>query len=534
MTASNTTPPASMSAKELSELLAYLTPRERAELDALLTAQVAWEPFPASPQQMALESAADVTGIGGAAGGGKSDLLLGAAHTRHHRSIIFRRELAQLPGLIDRSMEMFTGFGRFKASPHPVWKLNDGRRIEFGGVEKETDVQKYQGRPHDLKAFDELTHFTEYQFRYLKGWNRTTRANQRCRVIAGFNPPTSAEGDWVIRYFGPWLDKRHPRPAANGELRWFAMLGGKEVEVRNGLPFWGREDGAEELIEPESRTFIRATIEDNPILLARGYKKTLQAFPDPLRSLYLKGAFDVAQLDHPWQVIPTAWVEAAQKRWTKRPRECVVRELTDIGVDVARGGADKTVYAPRCNEYIDELLVRPGRTTPDGKAVIRDVFDLLGQSCPKTVKVKIDAVGVGSSPVDLGRMFGVNVIAMFAGAKSGAFAKTGKLGFFNKRAEWIWRLREALDPASGQDIELPPGRSLLADLTAARYELVARGVKIEAKDEIRERIGRSPDEGEAVLYAFGEAQHVVIQGPMIFVGGQRDSMVPIEPDRRLM
>ena len=534
MTGSSTIPPDLASARELSELLAYLRPRERAELDALLTAQVDWEPFPGSPQQMALESTADVTGIGGAAGGGKTDCLLGAAHTRHHRSIIFRRELAQLAGLIDRSMEMFAGLGRFKSSPHPVWRLNDGRRIEFGGVEKETDVQKYQGRPHDGKFFDELTHFTEYQFRYLKGWNRTTKPNQRCRVIAGFNPPTSAEGDWVIRYFGPWLDKRHPRPAANGELRWFAMLGGKEVEVRNGIPFWWREDGAEELIEPESRTFIRATVEDNPILLARGYKKTLQAFPEPLRSLYLKGAFDVAQLDHPWQVIPTAWVEAAQKRWTKRPRERVVRELTDIGVDVARGGADKTVYAPRCNEYIDELLVRPGRTTPDGKAVVRDILTILGQGVPKMVKVKIDAVGVGSSPVDLGRMFGVNVIAMFAGAKSGGFAKTGKLGFFNKRAEWIWRLCEALDPASGQDIELPPGRSLLADLTAARYELVARGVKIEAKDEIKERIGRSPDEGEAVINAFGEASNVVIQGPMIFIGGQRDSTTAIEPDRRLI
>lgn len=431
-------------------------------------------------------------------------------------------------------MEMFAGRGRFKASPHPVWRLDDGRRIEFGGVEKETDVQKYQGRPHDLKAFDELTHFTEYQFRYLKGWNRTTRPNQRCRVIAGFNPPTSAEGDWVIRYFGPWLDKRHPRPAAYGELRWYAMIGGKELEVRNGTPFWWRdEDGAEERIEPESRTFVRATVEDNPILLASGYKRTLQSLPEPLRSLYLQGRFDVAQLDHPWQVIPTAWVEAAMARWIKRPREQVVAELTDIGVDVARGGVDKTVYAPRCNEYIDDLVVRPGKATPDGRAVVRDILDLLGPGTPKTVRVKVDAVGVGSSPVDLGKMFGVNIIAMFAGAKSGALDKSRKLGFFNKRAEWIWRLREALDPASGEDIELPPSRSLLADLTAPRYELVARGVKIESKDDIKERIGRSPDEGEAVINAFGQASNVVIQGPMIFYGGMPDSLAH-EPDRRLI
>ena len=281
-------------------------------------------------------------GFGGAAGGGKTDLLLGAAHIAHHRSIIFRRELAQLSGLVERAHDMYAGLGKFKASPHPVWRLDDGRRIEFGGVEKETDVNKYQGRPHDLKGFDELTHFSEYQFRFLKGWNRTSRAGQRCRTIAGFNPPTSAEGDWVINYFGPWLDKRHPRPARDGELRWFAQIAGVERECRNGRPFWHKdpETGEEELIEPQSRSFIRSFVEDNPIYMALGYRKELQALPEPLRSLMLKGSFSVAQLDHPWQVIPSAWVEAAQRRWKKRPREQVIRELTDIGVDVARGGAE--------------------------------------------------------------------------------------------------------------------------------------------------------------------------------------------------
>lgn len=430
-------------------------------------------------------------------------------------------------------MELFAGKGRFKSSPHPVWRLDDGRRIEFGGVEKEVDVQKYQGRPHDLKAFDELTHFTEYQFRYLKGWNRSSRPNQRCRVIVGFNPPTSAEGDWVIRYFGPWLDKRHPRPAAPGELRWYAMIGGKEVEVRNGRPFWWHnEDGPDELVEPESRTFIRATVEDNPILLAAGYKRTLQALPEPLRSLYLGGRFDVTQLDHPWQVIPTAWVEAAMARWIKRPREQVVRELSDIGIDVARGGTDKTVCAPRCGEYIDELIVRPGRATPDGRAVIRDVLDVLG-GAPKTVRIKIDATGIGSGPVDVAKMLGVSIIPMVAAARSGAMDKSRRLGFVNKRSEWLWKLREALDPSNGQDVELPPSRELLADLTAAHYELVARGVKIETKDEIRERIHRSPDLADAVCMAFGAMSNAIIQGPMIFVGGARDSLATIEPDRRL-
>lgn len=462
--------------------------------------------------------------MGGSAGGGKSDLLLGAAHTQHFRSIIFRREIAQLTGLVDRAMEMFAGKGSFKASPHPVWRLDDGRRIQFGGVERETDVQKWQGQPHDLKCFDELTAFSEYQFRYLKGWNRTSREGQRCRVIATFNPPTSAEGDWVIKYFAPWLDTRYPRPARDGELRWFAMLDGEEKEVRNGnLIRWPPDDSQrvldgeeQEDIQPESRTFIRARVEDNPVLMASGYRRALQALPEPLRSLMLKGDFSVAQADHPWQVIPTAWVEAAQKRWKKRPRERVVAELTEIGVDVARGGRDKSVYAARCNEYIDDLVLREGKATPDGQSVIRDIFEVLGGNPSPNVEIKIDAIAVGSSPVDLGKMFHLTIVPMFAGARSFARDKSKRLGFFNKRAEWIWLLREALDPNSGEEIELPPSRSLLADLTAPRWEHCPKGVKIEAKEDIKERIGRSPDEGEAVIYAFGKTSNAVVQGPMIF------------------
>jgi hypothetical protein len=63
--------------------------------------------------------------------------------------------------------------------------------------------------------------------------------------------------------------------------------------------------------------------------------------------------------------------------------------------------------------------------------------------------------------------------------------------------------------------------------------MVAKGIKIEAKDEIKERIGRSPDEGEAVIHAFGEAQNVVLAAPMVFIGGARDS-INLEPDRRLI
>ncbi len=500
--------------QEIGDLLKLLTPAEQTRLDALLKYKGQWEPFPNSPQEQAYKSQADVVGIGGAAGGGKTGLMLGLALTQHYRSIIFRRDKAQLEGIEEIAKEYFASRGRFNEQKHR-WRLEDGKMIEFGGVNEEKDVVKYMGRAHDLVAFDELCHFTEYQFRFLSTWNRTTRENQRSRIIAGFNPPTSAEGDWVINYFGPWLDKRHPRPKKPGELVWYAMLDGAEREVRNGDEFWWPPNSPRpELIKPKSRTFFPSRVEDNPILMARGYKAQLQSLPEPLRSLMLLGRFDLAQQDDPWQIIPTAWVEAAQARWTdKTPAQR--GKLTQVGVDPARGGIDKTTICRRYGHWFSRVVKKPGRLTPDGVAVIRDVVnELNGEIAP----IHVDVIGIGSSPVDIGKLFKLPIVSMNGSRKTGAMAKGTKLRFVNKRAEWHWKLREALDPTSGMDLELPPDRGVLTDLTAPRYELTPRGIKVEEKAEIKERIGRSPDEGEAILYSLGQSGNESVLSGAIVIG----------------
>lgn len=79
------------------------------------------------------------------------------------------------------------------------------------------DERKYQGRPHDLLVFDETTDFLVAQVRFLLGWLRSTVPGQRCQALMTFNPPTNAEGRWVIDFFAPWLDKKFPRPAKPGE-----------------------------------------------------------------------------------------------------------------------------------------------------------------------------------------------------------------------------------------------------------------------------------------------------------------------------
>jgi hypothetical protein len=97
---------------ELAAFYASLGVKERAELEALIAADVVahpWRPLidldhpeKPTPQARAYESQADFLLYGGAAGGGKSDLLIGLALTAHKRSLILRREGKQLAAVVDR------------------------------------------------------------------------------------------------------------------------------------------------------------------------------------------------------------------------------------------------------------------------------------------------------------------------------------------------------------------------------------------------------------------------------------------------
>jgi hypothetical protein len=71
----------------------------------------------------------------------------------------------------------------------------------------------------------------------------------------------------------------------------------------------------------------------------------------------------------------------------------------------------------------------------------------------------------------------------------------------NVRAAMYWKLREALDPHTGDNLALPPDPELLADLCAPRYGVNAAGIFIEHKPDIEKRISRSPDCADALVMA---------------------------------
>jgi len=482
----------------IEPFLNSLMPSEKAYLARVTDRTARWVPQ-SKPQWLAFLSRADELFYGGAAGGGKSDLLLGLSGEAHQRSIIFRRVFPNLRFLIERSRQIYSAEGEthakdsYNESLH-VWRLANGNMIEFGAIQYEQDKTNFQGRPHDLVGFDEAPEFTESQFLFVTAWNRSTNPGQRVRVIATGNPPIDEAGGWVTRRWSPWLDKQHPRPAKAGELRWFATVDGKEREIEDGKPF----EHKGEMVYPRSRTFIPARLDDNPFYAADGrYKSVLQSLPEPLRSQLLYGDFDATNMPDPFQIIPSEWVRAAQKRWTERPRPTT--PLTAVGLDPSRGGQDKTALAMRYDNWFDDVKSWPGVVAKDGPIVAELARQTVGDVSPSYINVDVN--GIGSSVYDHLKVMYQNVCP-FNGAEGSEYRdKSGKLKMRNKRAEMYWRMRDALDPNEGDDLALPPDTELLADLCSARYEVSSAGVKVEEKEKIKERIGRSPDVGEAVMMA---------------------------------
>ena len=175
--------------------------------------------------------------------------------------------------------------------------------------------------------------------------------------------------------------------------------------------------------------------------------------------------------------------------------------MTAMGLDVARGGRDDTVLAPRYGKWFDELTVVPGRETPDGPSVA----GLAAARLRDGAQVNVDAIGIGAGAEDALRNAGLPFVAINGAEGSHRATRDGRFHFKTKRSEMWWTFREALDPDYGQDIALPPDPALLADLTAPTYE-VRPGeppkIYVEGKEDIKKRLGRSPDRGDAVIYAW--------------------------------
>lgn len=488
--------------------------REARKLALQDTSDLCWVPN-TGPQTDAFFCEADELFYGGEAGGGKSDLLIGLGLTAHTESLILRRLTDDAKKLSKRARTA-AGRGYSFNGQDKVLTLGE-RSVRFGGCQFEDDKERYKGNPYDLYGFDEIADFTVSQFKFITGWNRSTKPGQRCRIVCAGNPPTRAEGLWVIQYWGAWLDQNHPRPAKPGELRWY-IRGPQDEDIEVDGPGPHSVDWEREPVLAKSRTFIPAKLSDNPDLAATDYRKMLDSLPSELRRAYRDGDFGAGIKDDEYQVIPTGWIEAAQQRWDNAvPRRTA---MTAMAIDVAPGGGDQQVICWRYGGWFapfdaERVVDKDGRLT--AAAVVRRRRD----RCPVIVDL---GGGWGGDAMIALKDNGIDCVAFNGVVQSMARTRDGKLRLFNKRAEAVWKFREELDPAQegGSSIALPPDQELMADLASYRWELTPQGIKIEDKELQKKRLGRSPDKGDAAVMCLSEGQRAVER---ILRAGRSGSMV---------
>lgn len=447
------------------------------------------------PQTEAYFSLADELLFGGQAGGGKTDLLCGFAINEGHNAVVFRNGLKNLADIERRACKIVGSAENFQSSKHFL-DLGDGRSLEFGSLDKPGAEEDWQGRRRDLMLFDEAAQQQKARVLFVLGWNGSAVEGVRSRVIYATNPPLSAEGNWLIVWFAPWIDPMFPKPAKPGELRWF-------ISDTEGDPVWvdgpgtyKRADGETETAK--SRTFIPAALDDNRFLRDTDYRSKLQKLPEPMRSALLHGNFMAARQDGAMQIIPTEWIRIAQLRWEMAEKKH--RAMVALGVDIAQGGPDKTTLAPLLTDnFFDEPHVEPGVNTKDGPAVAGLIVKTVRNGAP----IGIDMTGGwgGDTRTQL-KQQDIDVIGIVNSEASGACDPNTGIFYYNLRAEMQWEFRLALNPHSGENIKLPPGQKIIAEGAAAKWHLKGGKIIVQDKGEIRKELGSSPDIWDAICNAW--------------------------------
>ena len=205
---------------------------------------------------------------------------------------------------------------------------------------------------------------------------------------------------------------------------------------------------------------------------------------DPWTKVFVLGEFpDVAMCT----LLDVSEVEASMSRDVVEDKD---RELS-LGVDVARFGADANVWAMRRGLMAYPLkIVRNART--------QELYN-------RTITIMNEQEGGGSLAIDCTGGYGAGLADMMIQAghspheiNFGEKAEEEER-FFNKRSEMYFKMADWVKKRG----RLPNDPDLKRELTAILYSFDEKGRwKLESKEQIRKRLGMSPDRADALALTF--------------------------------
>jgi hypothetical protein len=192
-------------------------------------------------------------------------------------------------------------------------------------------------------------------------------------------------------------------------------------------------------------------------------------------------------------VVPYSWAKQCQRLDAPLPDDGSVA----LGIDVGAGGDQSVIRERRGNTA--------GRQWSDHSADPEILVNLAMLALRETgaSSINIDTIGVGYGVAghlrDQCREAGLEVDVVSINVAERAQDPTR---FINLRAELWWEVGRDLSKDMAWDLAAVDD-GVISQLVAPKYS-VARGgrIQVEAKDDVRRRIGRSPDDADALLLAF--------------------------------
>jgi len=248
--------------------------------------------------------------------------------------------------------------------------------------------------------------------------------------------------------------------------------------------------------------YLPSSILDNPFL-AQTYINSLKSLPPEIYKRFVEGCWEGT--DDPGQLIP--WTDLYEAR------DMYLEDVgtQSLGVDVAGHGKDKTVFVRMTGSNITEIIEFADTSIPEVTAKTKELMLLHGVDAEH---VAVDGAGLGAGVIDELEADKIYPINFIGGGK--VIEDENTYNYKNLRAQAYWHLKLAF---SDHAIGGLTGERIQSDLAAIRYTVEAdKQIKIESKEELKKRIGRSPDYADALCYAWWAKVHSEIRSlPGLFV-----------------
>lgn len=209
-------------------------------------------------------------------------------------------------------------------------------------------------------------------------------------------------------------------------------------------------------------------------------------------------------------LIPAQWLELAHERWAQvNGREPLRQEMRILGVDVAGMGRDCTCFVERKGAWVSQFNAHNSGGSADHMKIAGQIAAYRRRQIEAYVSIDTigEGAGVYSRCVELDEKEYI-ISCKYSEAAKGHNGKpltdvTGQYEFINMRAYLFWCVRDWLNPKNDTGAMLPPDTQFDEEATEIKWSFRSDGrIFIEPKEDIKERLGRSPDKFDALANTF--------------------------------